>query len=77
MAIYHGDINCDSCGAWFDGDPIRILGRTPEFFGLTNPEKLRELTYFWLCPDCKTEYPNGPKDFFSAYYFEVDNEDEE
>jgi ribosomal protein L37AE/L43A len=71
MAIYQNDLNCDSCSTWYDGDPITILGRTPDLHGLTDPEKIRELTYFWLCRECKVEYPNGAKDFFVADYFEI------
>ena len=72
MAIYQGDFNCDSCGEFYDGDPISILGRTPQLHGLTDPEKIRELTYFWLCRECKVEYPNGAKDFFVKDYFEIE-----
>jgi len=74
MALYHGDYACDSCSTWFDGDPINLLARTPNLFGVTDPEKVKELTYFWLCRECKVEYPNGPKDFFVADYFEPEED---
>jgi hypothetical protein len=77
MAIYHGDFNCDSCSAWFDGDPVSLLARTPKLFGLTNPEKIKELTYFWLCRECRVDYPNGAQDFFVPDYFTNDEEEEE
>jgi hypothetical protein len=73
VAKYQGDFNCDSCGEYFDGDPIRLLTRTPELFGLTDPVKVRELADFWLCGECKVEYPNGAKDFFVADYFEIED----
>ena len=72
MALAHGDYNCDSCGTWFDGDPISLIGRTPALYGLEDPEKIRELTYFWLCRECKVDYPNGAKDFFTEEYFEIE-----
>jgi len=77
MALYQGDFSCDSCSTWFDGDAINLIGRTPNLFGLTNPDKVKELTYFWLCADCRQDYPNGVKDYFSASYFENDEDDEE
>jgi hypothetical protein len=48
-----------------------LLGGSPELYGLTDPAKVRELTYFWLCGDCSPDYPNGAKDFFVADYFEI------
>jgi hypothetical protein len=69
MALSHGDFTCDGCGVWCDLDPVALLGRTPELFGLTDPAKVKELTYFWLCGDCSPEYPEGAKDFFVADYF--------
>ena len=77
MAIYQGDFSCDSCSTWFDGDAINLIGRTPNLFGLTNPDKVKELTYFWLCADCRQDYPNGVKDYFSASYFENDEDEED
>jgi hypothetical protein len=77
MALYQGDFSCDSCSAWFDGDAINLIGRTPNLFGVTNPDKVKELTYFWLCADCRQDYPNGVKDYFSPSYFENDEDDEE
>jgi hypothetical protein len=76
MAIYKGDFSCDSCDEWFDGDPINLIGKTPNLYGVTDPEKVRELTYFWLCAECKPHYPNGAKDFFVADYFEPEEEEE-
>ena len=77
MALYHGDYNCDSCGEWFDGDPVSLLGRQPNYFGVTDPEKIQELHYFWLCRECRVEYPNGAKDFFVPDYFENEEEPED
>ena len=73
MALQHGDFSCDSCGSWFDGDPVSLLGRTPELFGLEDPAKVKELTYFWLCGDCSPEYPNGARDYFVADYFDKED----
>jgi len=71
MALTHGDFTCDSCGSWCDLDPVALLGKTPELYGLTDPAKVQELTYFWLCGDCSPDYPNGAKDFFTEDYFEI------
>jgi hypothetical protein len=72
MALTHGDYNCDSCGTWCDLDPVALLGRTPELYGLEDPAKVQELIYFWLCGDCSPDYPNGAKDFFTEDYFEIE-----
>jgi hypothetical protein len=72
VAKYQGDFNCDSCGEFYDGDALNLLTRTPELFGLTDPVKVRELADFWLCRECKVEYPNGAKDFFVKDYFEIE-----
>lgn len=72
MALTHGDYNCDSCGTWCDLDPVALLGRTPELYGLEDPTKVLELTHFWLCGDCSPDYPNGAKDFFTEDYFEIE-----
>ena len=73
MIDTHYDISCDSCCSHYDGDPIGILARTPKSIkGIYDPEKIKELTYFWLCRDCKADYPNGPKDYFTASYFTDD-----
>jgi hypothetical protein len=68
MALSWSDINCDGCSAWFDGDPINLIGTNPTY-GVTDPKKVEELTYFWLCGDCAEAYPNGAKDFFVPEYF--------
>jgi hypothetical protein len=70
MALKHGDYNCDSCGTWYDGDPIELIGRTPKLYGLEDPAKVLELTHFWLCGDCSADYPNGARDFFVEDYFD-------
>jgi hypothetical protein len=73
MINSHYEITCDSCGNYNDGDPVSVLGRTmtaPE--GIHDPEKIKELTFFWLCRDCREDYPNGAKDFFSKSYFTDD-----
>lgn len=73
MIDNHYDITCDSCGNYNDGDPISVLSATtkvPE--GIHDPAKMNELTYFWLCRDCKEDYPNGAKDYFSKSYFTDD-----
>lgn len=72
MALKHGDFTCDSCGVWCDLDPVALLTRTPELYGLIDPAKVQELTYFWLCGDCSADYPNGAKDYFVADYFEIE-----
>lgn len=73
MIDTHYEISCDSCCGYYDGDPIGILGRTPKSIkGIHDPEKIKELTYFWLCQDCKPDYPNGPMDYFSKSYFTDD-----
>lgn len=73
MLNKHYEVSCDSCGVFNDGDPISVLGRTlkaPE--GIHDPEKIKELTFFWLCRDCREDYPNGPKDYFIESYFTED-----
>jgi phage terminase large subunit GpA-like protein len=73
MIDAHYDISCDSCGGYYDGDPIGILARTPNIpKGIHDPAKMKELMYFWLCRECKEDYPNGAKDFFTASYFTDD-----
>jgi len=69
MALSWSDINCDGCSAWFDGDPISLIGTNPTY-GVTDTKKVEELTYFWLCGDCAEAYPDGAKDFFVPEYFE-------
>jgi hypothetical protein len=70
MAKVRGEINCDSCSGYFDGDLADLLAKT-NTHGLTDPAKIRELTYFWLCAECAVHYPNGAKDFFVKDYFEI------
>lgn len=68
MALSHGDFTCDGCGVWCDLDPVALVGQA-DTYGVTDPVKVRELTYFWLCGDCSPEYPAGAKDFFVESYF--------
>ncbi len=70
MARVRGELNCDGCSAYFDGDLADLLAKA-DTHGLTDPDKIRELTYFWLCAECAVHYPNGAKDFFVADYFEI------
>lgn len=65
----YGDLNCDGCSVYFDGDPIELITST-KLYGVTDPKKVAELTFFWLCGDCAEGYPNGAKDFFIPEYFE-------
>jgi len=71
MAKVRGEINCDGCSGYFDGDLADLLAKT-NTHGLTDPVKVRELTYFWLCAECAVHYPNGAKDFFVKDYFEIE-----
>lgn len=65
-------IECDSCFITNDTisehDPNEYLDLGVDL----KPEYRRQLMYFWLCPDCKPEFPNGPKDFFSEDFFEAE-----
>jgi hypothetical protein len=70
MINRYREIECDSCGVANDGDPMNFIGTT-ESYGITNRVKLQELQAFWLCGDCKTEYPQGAKDFFTEDFFDV------
>jgi hypothetical protein len=72
MIDHHFDISCDSCSTYFDGDPIAILARTPNIpKGIHDPAKIKELTYFWLCRDCREDI-KGVEDFFTKDYFTED-----
>ena len=74
MITIYGDIQCDSCSNYFDGDPLALVetnATIPE--GIKDPEKARELTWFWLCGECKEGYPNGATDFFIKEYFTEDS----
>jgi phage terminase large subunit GpA-like protein len=74
MISRYGEIQCDSCSVFHDGDPfalVEINASIPE--GIKDPAKARELTYFWLCRDCKEGYPNGATDFFIKEYFTEDS----
>jgi hypothetical protein len=72
MIDRHFDITCDSCSAFNDGDPIAIIGRTPNIpKTVHDPAKIKELTYFWLCRDCREDI-NGAEDFFTESYFTED-----
>ena len=67
----YGDLSCDGCSLFFDGDPISTIsaiGQNPTY-GVTDAKKFDELSFFWLCGDCAEAYPNGAKDFFVPEYF--------
>ena len=67
------DVTCDSCSVYFDGDPMDIMAKLfviPE--GVHDLTKVVELSHFWLCDDCKKDYPNGAKDVFVDSYFTED-----
>ena len=63
----YGDTTCDSCNAYFDGDPIEIIE--------VNTNLRPELQHFWLCGECKEFYPRGAEDFFTPEF--LNGEDEE
>ena len=67
-----GDLVCDGCWLFFDGDAISTIGAIGQnkTYGVTDAKKFDELSFFWLCGDCAPEYPNGAKDFFVPEYFE-------
>ena len=71
MARVYGSVACDSCNVANDGDPLETIEATQNSYGITNPTKLRELLWFWLCPDCKVDYPNGARSFFVPEYFDT------
>ena len=70
MARRYGSIECDSCGMANDGD-IFAQSIGEDFSGI-KPENRRELMYFWLCRECKSDYPNGAKDYYVADFFETE-----
>lgn len=70
LTRYH-DYECDSCGSPNDGDPISIIG-TQRTYGVKDPNKIKMLSEFWLCPNCKTDYPLGAADFFTPEFFTED-----
>lgn len=72
MAKVRSEINCDGCSEYFDGDLADLLSKA-DTHGLTDPVKIKELTYFWLCGECVGFYPNGAKDFFVTNYFEIED----
>jgi hypothetical protein len=75
MIDRHFDISCDSCSTYCDTDPldISVIGKTPTIPSTVHsPAKIKELTYFWLCQDCKPDLPNGATDFFIESYFTED-----
>lgn len=61
-------IECDSCAVVNDGhhDPSGYVYLGEDI----KPENRALLLHFWLCPECKPEFPAGPKDFFSPDFFE-------
>jgi hypothetical protein len=65
-------IECDSCGVTNDGDPIDQIGNTAELAERVafDPIKVKDVTYFWLCRPCSTEYPKGILDFFHESFWE-------
>ena len=71
------EITCDGCSTYFDGDPIDLVSNNTELSvmeGIHDPEKVRTLSYFWLCRDCAEGYPDGAKDFFIKEYFTEDED---
>ena len=67
------DISCDSCSAHNDGDPIAVIGQMPSIpETVHDPAKIKELTYFWLCRDCRQDI-KGAEDFFTKDYFTEDS----
>jgi len=70
MAKRYGSVECDGCGVPNDGDPFaQNIGE--DFPGI-KPENRRELMHFWLCGECRPEYPAGAKDFYIEEFFETD-----
>jgi len=70
MARRYGSIECDGCGVPDDGDPFAtIFGE--DFPGI-KPENRRELMYFWLCGECRVDYPNGARDFYVEDFFDTE-----
>jgi hypothetical protein len=65
-------INCDGCCAGFDGDPTDLIGANDALASRVSfdPEKFREITWFWLCGDCAPEYPRGAEDFYVSEYWD-------
>ena len=75
MIDRHFDISCDSCSTYSDDDPLAIgvIGNVPTIPSTVHsPAKIKELTYFWLCRDCKPDLPNGAEDYFTEDYFTED-----
>lgn len=70
MARSRWEIVCDGCDTPNDGDVINMLGMSAEKHGRIKPENLKQLQYFWLCRECKEDYPNGARDFFVADFFD-------
>ena len=72
MAMFRGELTCDGCSVPFDGDPIALLPNSDVPRGVLDPDKIRELRYFWLCVDCQPAYPRGAEDFFTSAFFTDD-----
>lgn len=66
MAMNRGDLACDSCDTWFDGDVVALTGANTALAAtLHNPANRKQVRDFWLCGDCAPDYPNGAHDWFS------------
>lgn len=70
MARQYGGITCDSCDVPNDGDIFaQNIGET--FPGI-RPKNQRELAFFWLCGECKPEYPRGARSFYIEEFFDTE-----
>jgi len=63
-------VECDGCGVINDGDPMDVVEQLASVPSHFSPEKRDAVAYFWLCGQCKTEYPTGIKDFFRSDFWE-------
>lgn len=61
-------IECDSCFIVNDSESLGAIAIDTSL----SPANRMALACFWLCPECKPEFPNGAKDFFTAEFFETD-----
>lgn len=67
MAVLRGDMVCDGCDGYFDGDPLAQLFETNTLANtLQNPNSRHMVANFWLCGECSPSYPGGAKEFFSS-----------
>lgn len=71
MALVRSEISCDSCGVPNDGDVISTLDFETNY-GNIKPAHAKELKYFWLCGECKQDYPRGPRSFFVDDFFDTE-----